>query len=112
MLRYAILAVVLASAAVADPVLHWGASSASLVPCHEADACVIVINRLSASPALVYGTLSDEAVVIGIEGVMGRGAEPDFIKIEPCLGCRVEPPQADIPEDGAQVFRIYFPLLG
>lgn len=112
MLRYTIPAILLASASVADPVLRWGASSATLMPCHEADACVVVLNRLSASPALLYGVVSEGGLVIGIEGVMGVGEEPDFIRIEPCLGCRVEPPSADIPEDGMQVFRIFFPLLG
>ena len=112
MLRYTIPAILLASGAVADPVLRWGASSATLMPCHEADACVVVLNRLSASPALLYGTLSEGGLAIGVEGVMGDGEEPDLIKIVPCLGCRVEPPQADIPEDGMQVFCIFFPLLG
>lgn len=96
----------------AEPSAHWGASSATLSRCHEADACVTVINRLSASPDIAAATLDLDGLSVEVIAVMGAGAEPDRITITPPRGWLVMPPWADVAEDGAVVFTLFAPMVG
>ena len=108
----ALLLAFLALPAMADPVITWGGSSAALGACAEADACVTVINRLTASPALFAGELSAGGLRVEVEVVMGDGKEPDFVRVTPPRGWIVLPPTADVPEDGVAVFRLFAPEIG
>lgn len=104
--------VLTASPALAEPVAFWGASSARLEPCHAADACVTVINRLSASPDLVAVILDRDGLAVEVIAVMGAGAEPDRVTITPPVGWLVMPPWADVAEDAAVVFQLFAPMVG
>lgn len=108
----AALLALLATSAAADPRAMWGASTATLSGCAEADACVVVINRLSAAPDAVSVILSDGGLQVEVDAIMGAGTDPDHVRVLAPRGFLVMPPEADIPEDGVQVFKIFFPLVG
>lgn len=106
-----ILALILGAPAKADPVMTWGASSAILTPCRDADACVAVVNVLSASPTEVAGTVDLGGLVIDVHVVMGIGKKPDLATITAPSGYRVEPSSVLIEEGQSAVFRIWFPVM-
>ena len=103
--------IALALAALADPTINWGASTATLSPCHAADLCVTVINRLSVSPSLVSQVLVLDGIEVKVDGLMGIGPQPDWVHITPPPGWIAEPPSAEIAEDSLQVFRLFAPQV-
>lgn len=108
----ALLALLLMSAAAqADPQAIWGASSATLSGCRTADACVTVINMLSASPDVVDVALEQGGLLVGVRVVMGPGDRPDVFTVTVPRGFRVEPSTVTVEEGRSAVFRIYFPAM-
>jgi len=105
-------AILLALPAHAGPVASWGASTAVLAPCRDADACVVVINQLSAAPDVVDAVLTLDGLDVQVHVVMGAGNAPDVVTIIAPLGYRVEPPTATIDEGGSVRFRVFFPMMG
>jgi hypothetical protein len=112
MTRFAPILATIAAPCFADPSAHWGASSATLAPCHAADACVTVINRLSAAPDIAAVVIDLDGLAVEVIAVMGAGTEPDRVQIRPPVGWLVMPGWADVPEDGAVVFQLFAPMVG
>lgn len=100
-----------ASPAMSGPIDHWGTSTAALQPCAEADACLTVINQLSGSPDVVDTILTYDGLQVGVHVVMGPGDVPDHVQVIAPRGWLVDPVDADIPEGGFQVFRLFAPQL-
>lgn len=101
-----------AAPALAEPSARWGASSATLQRCHAADACVTVINRLSAAPDIASAVLDLDGLTVEVIAVMGAGTDPDRVTITPPVGWLVMPPWADVAEDAAVVFQLFAPMVG
>ena len=102
----------LASAAHADPRVTWGTSSATLSRCRDADACVAVVNMLSAAPDIVDRALELDGLVVLIHVDMGDGDKPDTATLILPAGFWSEPKTVTIDEGHSAVFRIFFPLVG
>ena len=102
----------LASAAQAGPVATWGTSSATLGRCRDADACVAVVNMLSAAPDIVDRALELDGLVVLIHVDMGAGDKPDTATLILPSGFWSEPSTVTIEEGHSAVFRIFFPLVG
>lgn len=107
-----LLTIVATCAALAEPTARWGASTATLEPCHAADACVTVINQLSAAPDIVAVALDADGLMVEVYVVMGAGQDPDRVQVVPPLGWIVFPGWADIPEGQALTFRLFAPMVG
>lgn len=110
-MRFLVALFLMTAAVQADPQAKWGTSTATLGPCHDADACVTVINQLSASPDVVDAVLLVDGLMVVVHVEMGAGKEPDTVTIIAPRGCRVEPPMATIEEGRSERFRIFFPLI-
>lgn len=110
-MRLALALALCAAPAFADPMLTWGSSSATLGPCRDADACVAVVNMLSASPNQVSGALALGGLVVGVHVIMGVGKDPDLVTVIAPPGYRVEPSSLSIEEGHSAVFRIWFPVM-
>ena len=102
----------MATAAQAEPQVTWGTSSATLSRCQDADACVAVVNMLSASPDVVDEAMELDGLVIGIHVEMGVGKTPDTATLILPAGFWSEPASLTIEEGHSAVFRIFFPLIG
>ena len=102
----------LASAAQANPKATWGTSSATLSRCRDADACVAVVNMLSAAPDIVDRALDLDGLVVLIHVDMGAGDKPDTATLILPAGFWSEPETVTIDEGHSAVFRIFFPLVG
>ena len=111
MIRPAILLAIIAAPAIAGPSDHWGTSTAALQPCHEADACVTVINQLSGAPDVVNTMLTLDGLQVGVHVTMGPGKAPDHVQIIAPAGWLVDPLEADVPEGAIQVFRLFAPMV-
>lgn len=105
------LSFLLPTPTIANPMIGWGASTAVLHACDEADACVTVTNVLSASPEEVHDALELDGLTVIVHGFMGAGNIPDLNAVEAPLGYLVEPESAEIDEGDSLTFRIYFPAL-
>lgn len=110
MIRPTIIAL-LAAPAFAGNADTWGSSRAALQLCHEADACLTVINQLSAAPDVVDTVLTLDGLQVRLHVVMGIGETPDRVQVIAPPGWLVDPLQADMPEGGMMVFRLYAPQV-
>ena len=112
MLAFILVFCVILSPAQAGPVAVWGTSSATLGRCRDADACVAVVNMLSAAPETVDMALEMDGLVVFIHVEMGAGVAPDTATLILPDGLWAEPASLTIEEGHSAVFRIFFHLVG
>lgn len=93
-------------------VIMWGASFATIHNCPQADICVTVHNRLSASPDHYEGELSRDGFTAWLIVEMGDGDEPDHATVTVPRGYTVFPSGATIPEGESVTFEIFLPVMG
>lgn len=111
-MRFLVALCLMTATAYADPQVNWGTSTATLGPCHDADACVDVVNMLTSSPDVVDAMLDLDGLAVAVHVVMGAGEHPDTVTIIVPRGYRVEPPRAIIEEGHSERFKIFAPLIG
>ena len=108
----AALLCVFCTEAQANPKATWGTSSATLGRCRDADACVAVVNMLSAAPDIVDRAMELDGLVVLIHVDMGAGVAPDTATLILPDGFWSDPAAVTIEEGHSAVFRIFFPLVG